>query len=90
MGKSASGIDKALLVGESIDSLRALRDFPSNPAALSDVLAPDWDYLKWGIPVHEWRAYVPGELRAVWESMSAEARLAAYLVAEYSANQESW
>lgn len=39
---------------------------------------------------HDWRNYIPNELREVWKDMSYEARIVAYLVAKPQADREDW
>ena len=40
--------------------------------------------------VHEWRNYVPREVRAIWHELSDDARGVAYLIAEEAAGREEW
>ncbi len=39
---------------------------------------------------HDWRNYIPDELRDAWKEMSYEARIVAYLVAKPQADREDW
>jgi hypothetical protein len=39
---------------------------------------------------HDWRNYIPDDVRAVWKSMTFESRIMAYLVAERQAKFENW
>lgn len=39
---------------------------------------------------HDWRNYIPDELAKVWEEMSSQSRISAYLVAKKQADQENW
>jgi hypothetical protein len=39
---------------------------------------------------HDWRNYIPDELRSAWKDLSFEARVAAYLVAKPHADCENW
>lgn len=40
--------------------------------------------------VQNWRRYIPDELLAIWDTLSDDAQWAAYVVADYSADQEEW
>lgn len=48
---------------------------------------PQWDKMR---RVHEWRRYIPQVLRENWKALTAEARIAVYLMAEEQANNEDW
>jgi hypothetical protein len=49
--------------------------------------APDWSSA--GM-VHDWRHYIPPEVRSIWERLSYEARLSIYVVAARAADSEQW
>lgn len=40
--------------------------------------------------VHDWRNYVPEEIRAVWGQLSKETRAAVFLMADMQASSEEW
>lgn len=40
--------------------------------------------------VHDWRNYVPGEIRTAWPHLSTETRMAVFLLAEEMAGREEW
>lgn len=40
--------------------------------------------------VHDWRNYVPEEIRAVWGQLSKETRAAVFLMADRQASCEEW
>ena len=40
--------------------------------------------------MHDWRNYVPDDVRAIWKEMSVEARIMVYLTCERQANLEKW
>ncbi len=40
--------------------------------------------------VHDWRNYIPEELRSNWKDLSPETRLATALVAAHMADREEW
>lgn len=40
--------------------------------------------------VHDWRNYIPDEIREVWSSMTVESRVVTYILAEKQANAEDW
>lgn len=40
--------------------------------------------------VRNWRNHVPTELRKIWATLSAEARLCVYIMAVEQANKEEW
>jgi hypothetical protein len=49
---------------------------------------PDWDSC-WGAN-YDWRTYVPQPLREGWATLSADAKRAAYLVAEAAAARDEF
>lgn len=40
--------------------------------------------------MHDWRNYIPDEVRAVWKELSVETRVMLFLTAERQANFENW
>lgn len=56
-----------------------------------DVIArlndPKWDEYQ---RVHNWRRYVPGELVPLWEHLTVQAQLTAYISAVKQAMAENW
>ena len=40
--------------------------------------------------VHDWRNYVPDEIREVWEYLSIESRLVIAIIANHISEQEEW
>lgn len=53
----------------------------------SDLAAPDFAKAE---RVHDWRNYVPDEVRAAWPSLDDTARIAVYLTANARAMAEEW
>jgi hypothetical protein len=39
---------------------------------------------------HDWRNYIPDELRLAWKDLSYEARIAVFVAAEKQAHKEDW
>lgn len=39
---------------------------------------------------HDWRNYIPDQLREIWKDMTVESRVVAFIMAEQRANQENW
>jgi hypothetical protein len=39
---------------------------------------------------HDWRNYIPDDVRSLWKEMSVEARVISFFVAEKRANAENW
>ena len=39
---------------------------------------------------HDWRNYIPDEVRTAWNEMSVEARVMVYILAQQQAENEDW
>lgn len=39
---------------------------------------------------HDWRNYIPDEVREAWPQMTVESRVMVYILAEKQANAENW
>ena len=39
---------------------------------------------------HDWRNYIPDEVRDAWSEMTVESRVMVYILAEKQANAEDW
>lgn len=39
---------------------------------------------------HDWRNYIPDEVRDAWPQMTVESRVMVYILAEKQANAENW
>ena len=55
---------------------------------LPRILLPDW--AQTGDRCHDWRTYIDDGLRALWASISEDARLAAFAIANRQAQLEEW
>ena len=54
--------------------------------ALADPMVWDWE----GKPVHEWRSYIPEEIRDIWHTFSQRQKVAIMHMAESLASNELW
>ena len=70
-------------------TLYKLRDLAplAEAKGYSSLSSPQWDRRE---AVGDWRNYVPEGLRNVWDSLSDEARLSAFIVAEAMTSREQW
>lgn len=57
----------------------------SQEQLLETIITPRWHDRK---GPNNWRVYVPGELRALWDSLPIEARIVGFAIAENQANWE--
>jgi hypothetical protein len=54
-------------------------------------LSPDWaDFDNRNKHVHDWRTYVTDEVRAIWETIPLEGRMALIHCCESAADREEW
>lgn len=54
-------------------------------------LNPDWaEYDRVYKHIHDWRSYVTAEVRAVWDEIPIEGRLAIVHCCEETASREEW
>jgi hypothetical protein len=53
----------------------------------SEIEAVDWNE---GGRVHNWRRYVPRELKQIWSELAVETLGAIYILAEREADKEYW
>ena len=48
---------------------------------------PDWDTVQ---ICHNWRQYVPAEVKNAWDVLNQDAKIVAYTMANAIAEQEEW
>ena len=52
---------------------------------------PNWvEYFESSVHVHDWRTYIPDEIKGYWVALNEEAKYIAYAMAEMQASQEEW
>jgi hypothetical protein len=64
--------------------MRTLEEMRALGESLRDV---DWEGAG---RVHDWRNYVPDEVRALWRGLASEARGVAHIIAQDAADAEEW
>lgn len=48
---------------------------------------PQWENTQ---RIHDWRNYIPQEIRKLWDSLSEDSKMMAYYIAEEVATKEDW
>jgi hypothetical protein len=61
-------------------------------ARVRQIREPKFEECKrsWYQGVHDWRKYIPEEMRERWEHLVMETRCATYVIAELQADEEVW
>lgn len=64
---------------------------PSIPQKMQIVLEPlenpQWRDAR---KVHDWRNHIPETMQSIWDRLSMEARIVAYIFAKQAADREEW
>lgn len=66
---------------------KELQDILSNNREIGVMDNPQFDKSR---KCHDWRNYVPVNLRKAWKDLTYEARIACFIVAKKQADSEDW
>jgi hypothetical protein len=64
-----------------------LKDDINEEPLLAAVQSPNWED---AAPCQNWKNYIPNCVRRIWDELTTEAKVVAFLVAEEQARNENW